>query len=40
MVKEKGIEKAVEEISEIDRVSDLGKKIIDSYYDIRDKRKD
>ena len=40
MIKENGIEKTVEKISGVDIESDFGKKIIDSYYDIREKRKD
>ena len=40
MIADKGIEKVIEKVSEIDSKSDFGKKIIESYYDIKEKRKD
>jgi len=40
MIADKGIEKGIEKVSEIDSKSDFGKKIIESYYDIKEKRKD
>ena len=40
MINNKGIEKVIEEISEVDSKSDFGKKIIEGYYDIKEKRKD
>ncbi|HAJ94606.1 MAG TPA: hypothetical protein DCP02_00075 [Actinobacteria bacterium] len=40
MIADKGIEKVIEEVSEIDNTSDFGKKIIEGYYDIREKRKE
>ena len=40
MIKKNGIEKTVEKISGVDSRGDFGKKIISSYYNIREKRKD
>jgi len=40
MIADKGIEKVIEEVSEVDSISDFGKKIIEGYYDIKNKRKD
>ncbi len=40
MINDKGIEKVIEETSEVDSKSDFGKKIIEGYYDIKEKRKD
>ena len=39
MIADKGIGKVIEEVSEVDIKSDFGKKIIESYNDIREKRK-
>jgi len=39
MIADKGIEKVIEEVSEVDSKSDLGERIIESYYDIKEKRK-
>ena len=39
MIADKGIEKVIEEVSKVDRTSDLGQRIIESYYAIKKKRK-
>lgn len=40
MIEKNGIEKTVEMVSEINSQNDFGRKIIESYYDIKEKRKD
>ena len=40
MIADEGIEKVIEKVSEIDSMSDFGEKIIEGYYDIREKIKE
>jgi len=40
MIADKGIGKIIEEVSEVDSKSDFGKKIIEGYYDIKEKREE
>ncbi len=39
IIRNKGIEAAVEEVSGVDSLTELGKGIIESYHDLKKKRK-